>query len=358
MVIIWLRQLRSKLGRHQPVHRMVRVLLYIAFIGLIFTVLFRITEDVSWEESAWQMWQTATTVGYGNRPATTVMGRVTTVVAGTLGIAFVGVAISGAFDVKNYFKERKRLGMSESKARDGYVVINWPGKQNFHVLAQQLRAVEPGVGICVVDDRLEELPPELTAEYSDLHFVRGSALNRNTWEQASIKDSRAVIVFPLDATSADSDGTTKTIVSLLSGYCGKTTRIMYVLVDSENKWMFKGENATDVWQNLEMLTVVQECHDPFSASIMARMLTNTEGANPATVRPEKVVGWTWGEFCDGLRAAARESNVRIAPLALIHDGVGETCPDWDQRIEENDLLSLLVYPGFEWADFEKSIPLP
>lgn len=355
MIILWFRQLRNKFGEHEPVHRMVRVLSYIVLIAIGFVIFFKFTEGASWQESAWQMWQTATTVGYGNAPAETLGGRIVTVLAGTLGIAFVGVAISGAFDVKNYFRERKRVGMAPNNTSDGYVLINWPGKENFRVLVEQLRAVEPEVGICVVDDRIEELPPAVQAEFSNLHFVRGSALNRETWEQAGIPDSKAVIVFPLDRASADSDGTTKTIINLLSGYCGENTRLMYVLVDPSNKWMFEGENATDVWQNMEMLTVVQECHDRFSAAILERMLSNTEGANPRTVQPRKVVGWTWGEFYNALRNTAERAQVRISPLALVHDGVGETCPDWHQRIEEGDTLALVAYPGFDWEEFEQQM---
>jgi hypothetical protein len=358
MVILWFRQLRDKFGQHEPVRRMAHVLCYILLVAVGFTIFFKVTERASWQESVWQMWQTATTVGYGNAPAETLGGRIVTILAGTLGIAFVGVAISGAFDVRNYFRERRRLGMAQNAASDGYVLINWPGKENFRVLVEQLRAAEPDVGICVIDDRIDELPGEVEAEFSDLHFVRGSALNRQTWEQAGIRNNKAVIVFPLDRSSADSDGTTKTIISLLSGYCGEEPRLMYVLVDPGNKWMFEGEEATDVWQNLEMLTVVQECHDRFSAAVLARMLSNTEGANPRTVQPHKVTGWTWGEFYDALHATSRRTGVRVAPLALVHEDVGETCPDWDQSIEEGDTLALIAYPGFDWEKFENQMEKP
>jgi hypothetical protein len=334
---------------------MVKVLLWILLIFLVFTALFTVSEGTGWEESLWQAWQTATTVGYGNRPAETMAGRIFTMVAGTLGIAFVGVAISGAFDIREYFRERRRLGMAENKDSDGYVIIHWPGEEAFRVFMQQLMVVEEASGVCVIDDGLEELPAPIASEFENVHFVRGSALSRPTWEQAGIERARGVVVFPEDPQSQDSDGTTKTIVNLLAGHCGPRTRLMYILVNPQNRWMFDEEPAAEIWQNLEILALVQECQDPYSASVIARMLSNSEGANPETVCAGAAAGWTWEEFCDRLRCAARRLELRVSPLALIREGVAETCPEWDCRIEENDLLSVNAYPGFDWEKLQKAL---
>ena len=355
LVVVWFQQWHSAVKEHPPVRSMVKVLLWILLIFVAFTALFRVSEGTGWEESLWQAWQTATTVGYGNRPAETTTGRIFTMVAGTLGIAFVGVAISGAFDIREYFRERRRLGMAKNKESNGYVIIQWPGEEAFGVFMEQLTVVEGAIGVCVVDDRMDALPESISSEYEKVHFVRGSALSRRTWEQAAIDQSKGVVIFPEDPQSQDSDGTTKTIINLLSDHCGPDTRLMYILVNPENRWMFADEPATEIWQELEILALVQECQDPYSASVIARMLSNSEGANPETVCAGAAAGWTWEEFCDRLRCAARRLDLRVSPLALIREGVAETCPEWDCRIEENDLLSVNAYPGFDWEKLQKAL---
>ena len=114
---------------------------------ILHTFLFKYFENVTWNESLWQTWQTFTTVGYGNRPAETLGGRWTSVFFGTMGIAFLGVIISQAFDLKEDRRERRRLGMMENPIKDGVVIINYPGDERLNAIIRELRYLKPKMGL-------------------------------------------------------------------------------------------------------------------------------------------------------------------------------------------------------------------
>ena len=105
-----------------------------------------------------------------------------------------------------------------------------------------------------------------------------------------------MIIFPRDPTVAESDGATKTIVNLLEDFVEKKTRIIHILVDPDNQWMFKNTRSISILESFELWAIIQECQDPYSAQIVENLLMNTRSANPKTITPKGIIGWTWGEF--------------------------------------------------------------
>jgi voltage-gated potassium channel len=321
-------------------------------VSVLFLVAYRHVESVSWEEAAWQVWQTATTVGFGNRPARTLLGRMATMFFGLIDIAILGATIGAIFDEREDRRARRRSGLMKNPHKDGYVLFNYPGTSRFQALVAELRYVEREVPICVVDDRIDELPPG-AAGLDNVHFIHGSILSRETYERARLRDNTAVIVFPLEASLPESDGTTRTVVDLVGHFVDETTRILHVLVSAENGWMFDEFRSTAIMEHLEMLALVQECQDTYSAPIVQRLLMNTEGANPDTVKPVRTVGWTWSQFVISTMLASGDTGVHVNPLALVK--VGEepmVAPSPDAVIGPEDHISLISFPGFDWDKFE------
>ncbi len=359
MIFVLLRRFQQKLKRHENLRSLVKHLIWVGIVGVLFVILFKFAESTSWDEAFWQMWQTTTTVGYGNAPAETIWGRIVTIIAGTMGIALLGVVISGAFELKQYLAELRRYGMKENPFKDGYVIINFPGAENFRILVREIRSIEPDVGICVVDSKLEELPPLIGAEMQKIHFVRGNALNKNTCKMANLTENKAVLIFPLDPHAPDSDGTTLAITNLVAHHTSEKTRIIPMLVSPENEELFQTtgtRNLSVVWKNMDILALVQECQDEYSAEIIADLLANSKGANPRTVKPTAIVGWTWAEFMGKCIAVGGNGGDRVNPFAIVKpDGNCDSCPDFNYKIQQGDRLSVIAYPGFEWASFEAKL---
>ncbi|MBT3266423.1 two pore domain potassium channel family protein [Candidatus Poribacteria bacterium] len=334
------------------------LLLDLLFLGAVvsagFIVLLRFVEDVTWEESIWQVWQTATTVGYGNRPAQTSVGRYATMAFGLMDIAIVGAGIGAVFDAREDKRRRTRLGLMDNPHRDGYVVFNLPGTSQFMAFVHEIRHVEPDAPVCVVDDAVEQLPESIAA-IPRVHFVKGSVLDKDTYTRAKLADNKVVIVFPTHPGDPSSDGTTRVAVDLILDTVTANTRVLHVLVSPDNDWMFSHLASTAVMETLEVLAIVQECQDVHSADIVQRLLLNTQDANPMTVVPERIVGWTWQDFVTYALPAAEACRVEINPFAIIKDGVPQLCPSRTARIEEGDLLSVIALTGLDWAAFEEAL---
>ncbi|MCK5804684.1 MAG: two pore domain potassium channel family protein [Lentisphaeria bacterium] len=363
MILFLLRNLRRGMREHDAGRSLGRHLLWLVVLSIGFAVTFKILEQTSWNEAFWQAWQTNTTVGYGNAPAATALGRLAVGVFGTFGIALVGICISGAFDLKQAIQDMRRYGMQQNPHRDGYVVFNFPGVSAFRMLVREIRTVQPGVGICVVDSRLDELPESVVAELGNLHFVRGDALDPKTYERAGIKNNRTILIFPLDSGTPDSDGATLTLVNILFGIVDAGTRIIPTLVNPENEKLFDsvtsrstGASVCPVWQNIDVLAVVQECQDEHSAELVAQLLANTQGANPRTLAPGPCVGMTWESFNAALAQTSRARGESTNAFGLIHaNGEVDVCPASDTVIVETDKLSIIAFPDFDWEVFSADL---
>jgi len=306
----------------------------------------------------WWGMSTLTTVGYGDIVPITFWGKALAMVISLIGIAMfalpVGVLGAGFVEEREEVETRRRTGQMENPYTNGYVLFNYPGDACFDAFVEEIRHIESDVPICIVDDTLYELPPT-AANCAHVHFVRGSTLDRRIYDRARLRDNNVVIVFPTEASVPESDGTTRTVVDLVSRYVGDETRILHVLVSTENAWMFEDMDSTAVMEYLQMLALVQECQDPHSSSIVQHLLLNTAGGNPNTVSPRATVGWSWAEFGRFCMEAAEQSNVRVNPLAIVKDDGPLVCPPPSERIQQGDRLSIIAMPGLEWEPFEQAM---
>lgn len=346
------KQWREGLVRHPPIAFLVKTLILFLLVFLGFAMLFQFAEKKGWEIAIWMSWETLATVGYGDFPAVTTLGRTFTIISGTIGIIIMSAVIGAAVVVFQYREQRRRTGYMNNPHKNGYVIFNFPGVQSTMAFIHEIRAVEPGVGICIVDVKLPELPSIIT-DLPNVHFLSGSVIDRETYERANLLNNKVAIVFPSDPGNPDSDGQTRTIVDLLGDFNHNGLRIMHILVDSRNKWMFERLPSAQVLETLEILALVQECQDPHSSGIIEQLLKNSEGANPETVEVSGSVGMTWSEL--QIRCAQTAKNLRLQMnlFALVRSGKIQTCPQGDEIICKGDFLSIIVFPGFDWGEFER-----
>lgn len=319
------------------------------------TVILKYFENLSWIEALWQVWQTYTTVGYGNEPAEGILGRTVTMVFGFFAIALYA-AMGGA--LIEYFirlKERRKFGLMENPFKNGYVIFNLPEIHLMDSFIEEIRVTEKDVGVCIVDNRIDELPATILVR-GKVHFVKGSLVEQETYKKANLEHNKVVIVFPSEPFNPDSDAATKTIVDLTSQFVRKAdTRIIHVLVKQSNDWMFKDLPSTSVLESISVLALVQESQDQYSASIIQRLLANTDGANPHTVHPTTTQGLTWKQFQHNALKASEKLNMKANVFALVRNGEPSTCPDFDTVITGDDSISIISYNDFDWLKFETAM---
>ena len=141
----------------------------------------------------------------------------------------------------------------------------------------------------------------------------------------------------------------------LEYFVDEATRIIHVLVDSKNAWMFKHSRSHAIDADLEVLAVVQESQDEHSSTIVEQLLKNTEGANPQTFYPEKIIGWTWGELQKKTSELSLSQNLRCNLLAIVKQSVPDSCPRQNTIIDKGDALSFIAYEEFKWKKFEEDL---
>ena len=345
---------REKLNLEGSRLLLLELLLRILLLCLLYTIGFKYIERVSWEEAAWQVWQTVTTVGYGNRPAATTAGRWVTMFFGIIGIGLLGQAISAYFEYRGDMRSKRRFGYMDNQDKNGYVIIHFPGESALLKLIAELRHVERDVPVCLVDNEIEELPQSV-AVLPDVHFVRGSDIARATYERAGLQDSKTVIVFPDRENDVQADAQTKVVIDLVEKFIDPSATVIAAIVDEANEWLFEGSRASIVHGRIEILTMVQECQDRFSAAIVQDLFSNTGGTNPQTVRPVRIVGWTWGELVQHSVPAVRQLGQAVNPFAIVQNGAPNSCPGPDTAIAEGDYLSIIADSAFDWDQFEQTL---
>lgn len=329
-MIVILRRVKSVVQSHKPVKTAVNVGVGIGVLFSVYTVGYVYFEKTSVMEGVWQSWQTFTTVGYGNAPANTNFGRIFSMIFGTIGIAVMAVLIAVMSDMREYFRSRRRLGFMNNKMENGYIIINWPGKSAAGKIINQLRAEEPEASICFVDSELEELPASIQA-LKNIHYYKGNLSCRDTYENANVKNNKAVVVFPKNPEDADADVTTSSIVKLVSHFINGDARILYMLCDSENKWLFP-ENTTPIMKNFWVFAMTQEIIDRHSSSLIEKLVNNSDGESINSLVIRHPTKWS--------QVKRRLSNSEASPLGYQSQGKTHLIVDDETVLNVNDTLFL------------------
>lgn len=346
-------RLKERVKHNKPVVWTINIAALFVVDFVVHAILHHYLEKTTWIEAIWQTWQTVLTVGYGNAPAASLWGRINTMVLCSLGIALGGALISGVFEVIQYRKTRRRIGLMKNPHQKSCVIVNFPGVGPFLGFINELRALDEwrDVPICVLDEKLDELPPSVAGVHN-VHFVHGSPLDEKAYTQASVEEASCVVVFPTQPGLASSDGVTAITVKHILDYCNGNARVMYVLVDPSNADLFSGLKASAILESFELLAVVQEIQDARSAEVYQTLLMNMAGPDPMTATPKQVVGLTWGR----LRQAVLDYEIQITLVALLRDGVEPMFfPKKSEEILASDRISLIAPPDFEWARFEQGL---
>lgn len=353
------KKIRSRFSReHLTLLTLTDLWLSLIIVALVGGAVLCYSEKVAFKDALWQVWQTVTTVGYGDGPAKSDIGRLVTVLYSVAGIVLFGKLISVHGEYREEQRRARRFGYMKNPATNGYVILRFPGESNLSTLVAELRKSQPEVPICVVDPLIEELPQAMQS-IPRLHFVRGSLLSRSTYDEASITQSKQIIIFPDPAQGSEADATTRTILELVENVTSKSVAVIFVLADTKNLWMFEGCHAKAIHANVEVLLIAQECEDPSSAEAIQSMLSNLRGANPKTVSlSPSLHGVTWGDLAARFPRACQAIGIRAAPLALLRDHVPHHLPEFDTKITAGDQLILLVTGEMNWSNLESALAQP
>ena len=339
----------KRVYKNDSLKKIFNTFLIIIILFLSYSVIYSILEHSSIKVGFWQAWQTITTVGYGDAPPSSSLGRLGAVIFGTLGIAFLGVLFSGVFDYKSLIYEQRRFGKLDARYENGYLIINYPGEYKILTLIEELREKEDNVPITILCEELEKLPITLES-LPKVEFVSESLSRREAYQRAKLENSKCVIVFPKIPSDPRSDAQTIVVVNAVKKI-RKDIKIIYFIVDTKNSWLFENhENVYEIRENFEVLTCVQECQDENSSLIAELLLTNSSEGNIQSFYVGDIGDITWGEFVKksvdyNFFTKGKDS---FNPIGIKSGDKLESIPIFDKVIKNTDQIFINARNNFDW----------
>ena len=229
--------------RNPPVPIRIFVLLgAILLYGMTGFLYFELPEnpDLNWSDGLWYTVVTMTTVGYGDFFPKTAGGRF---LVGwpimLIGIGLLGYALSVVAAALITSKSKEIKGMSSFQLTNHLIIFNFPGLAKIERILDELTldpAFAASTAIVLVDEFLEELPPELHRR--GIHFVRGNPARDETLSRAAIDHARHAIILCRNPGDATADSVNITIALAIEGR-NKATNTVVECVDQASEELLR-----------------------------------------------------------------------------------------------------------------------
>jgi voltage-gated potassium channel len=136
----------------------------------------------------WWVMTTVTTVGYGDLYPHTVAGKVLGMFLFIFGIGLISLTISKVIDALFVYQRLKEEGKLRFAKEGHFVIVDW--SKHAELAVQEIMNTDPSAEIVLIDE-LERTP----LVHEQVHYVRGSPIQRETLEAASVGKARAVFIF-------------------------------------------------------------------------------------------------------------------------------------------------------------------
>jgi len=195
-----------------------------------------------------------------------------------LGVGILGYMLSMVATAMLESKILEAKGMKNVILTDHVVICGFGTLEKVLKLIQEIRkdVTTSDAEIVIIDDAIEELPPELRDEMT--HFVRGDSAREVILQKASMETARAVIV-QADATDPEgSDNHNLKVVLTVESLCPSVLTVAEC-INPENEIFFKRAHCDSVVciASLAEQMLVQELQDPGIAQIVSELTSNSRG---------------------------------------------------------------------------------
>lgn len=217
--------------RNPPVSMRIFVLLgAVLLYGTTGFLYFELPEnpELSWADGLWYTVVTMTTVGYGDFFPKSNGGRF---LVGwpvmVFGIGLLGYALSVVAAALITSKSKEIKGMSSFELKNHLIIFNFAGLAKVERILDEL-FLDPAFGnstpVVLVDEFLEELPPEL--EKRGVHYVRGNPVRDHTLSRAAIDQVRHAVILCRHPGDPASDNLNVAIVLAIEGRNRQATTVV------------------------------------------------------------------------------------------------------------------------------------
>ncbi len=291
--------------------------------------------DLTWTDGLWWTLVTMATVGYGDYFPVTTGGRffvgVPTMV---FGIGFLGFIISEAAGRLIEARSRKLQGLGDIAMKDHVLVVNYTGLEEVLTLVAELRADSNTAGkpICLVDEGLSEIPPELARE--GVEYVRGNPADERTLERAALPVASHAIILSKNRNDPHSDDQ-NLVTTLIMEKMNPNVFSVVEALDPRKKHQLEVAGADSVVcvSNLRSNLIIQEIQDPGVKDVVEDLTGNQAGEQFYFIPIESMKEWKYRELVLwGLNAGYSVLGLRRNGQAVLGCAAEDSIERTDQAI--------------------------
>ena len=303
-------------------------------------------------DSFWCSFTTITTVGYGDYSASTLGGRIATMVllygVGLASFPYVITQIVGT-SVERHNERRHGLIDCRDLVDEHIIIVNYPSELKVSAIIEQLSSdmVTAHRPIVILADNVDEL----RFNRPDVYFVRGAALQEESWKRANIEMAYAALILAPKIEEHAADAITASTVSLIETLQPKI-RTIAECTSIQHLAVFRSFRCDAVipTNNIAAKVLAQEVRDPGLAHAVRELLTEAEGSELYSETID-IDGINFGE----LQSLLLELKAEVILVGILRNNRHLINPSLDFQIQRTDRLILIGNRRSDWEQIHERL---